>query len=68
MGDDDLFGDFGDIFSDILSKFKDKRKKKLFMVVFKEDIFVVEIVGGFYFFSFVLLLFNLFWVIWKVVS
>ena len=68
LGDDDLFGDSGDIFSDIPSKPKDKRKKKSSTAAPKEDIFAAETVGGLYFSSFVLLLFNLFWAIWKVVS
>ena len=39
LGDDDLFGDSGDIFSDIPSKPKDKKKKKSSTVANKEDIF-----------------------------
>lgn len=45
LGDDDLFGDSGDIFSDIPSKPKDKRKKKSSTAAPKEDIFAAETVG-----------------------
>lgn len=46
LGDDDLFGDLGDIFSDILSKFKGFKKKKFVIIVFKDDIFVEGVVIG----------------------
>ena len=49
LGDDDLFGDSGDIFSDIPSKPKDKKKKKSSTVADKEDIFAGEVVVGLYF-------------------
>ena len=46
LGDDDLFGDSGDIFSDIPSKPKDKKKKKSSTAAPKEDIFAEEAAGG----------------------
>lgn len=49
LGDDDLFGDSGDIFSDIPSKPKDKKKKKSSTAANKEDIFAGEMVVGLYF-------------------
>ena len=46
LGDDDLFGDSGDIFSDIPSKPKDKKKKKSATAAPKDDIFAGEAAGG----------------------
>ena len=46
LGDDDLFGDSGDIFSDIPSKPKEKKKKKSATAAPKEDIFAEEAAGG----------------------
>lgn len=47
LGDDDLFGDSGDIFSDIPSKPKDKKKKKSATAAPKDaDIFVGNAAGG----------------------
>ena len=46
LGDDDLFGDSGDIFSDIPSKPKDKKKKKSATTAPKEDIFADREAAG----------------------
>ena len=46
LGDDDLFGDSGDIFSDIPSKPKGTKKKKSSTTAPKEDIFAEEAATG----------------------
>ena len=46
LGDDDLFGDSGDIFSDIPSKPKGAKKKKSSTAAPKEDIFAEEAAAG----------------------
>jgi len=46
LGDDDLFGDSGDIFSDIPSKPKGAKKKKSATTAPKDDIFVEEAAAG----------------------
>lgn len=47
LGDDELFGDSGDIFSDIPSKPKDKKKKKSATTApAKDDIFADQSAAG----------------------
>lgn len=46
LGDDDLFGDSGDIFSDIPSKPKGTKKKKSATTAPKDDIFAEEAAAG----------------------
>ena len=46
LGDDDLFGDSGDIFSDIPSKPKGTKKKKSATTAPKDDIFAGEAAAG----------------------
>ena len=47
LGDDELFGDSGDIFSDIPSKPKDKKKKKSATTApVKDDIFADQSAAG----------------------
>lgn len=46
LGDDDLFGDSGDIFSDIPSKPKGAKKKKSATTAPKDDIFAEEAAAG----------------------
>lgn len=63
LGDDDLFGDSGDIFSDIPSKPKGAKKKKSATTAPKDDIFAEEAAAGgswcfFFCFFFVLFYFR----------
>ena len=46
LGDDDLFGDSGDIFSDIPSKPKGAKKKKSATTAPKDDIFSGDAAAG----------------------
>lgn len=46
LGDDDLFGDSGDIFSDIPSKPKGAKKKKSATTAPKDDIFAEGAAAG----------------------
>ena len=46
LGDDDLFGDSGDIFSDLPAKPKGAKKKKSATTAPKDDIFAEEAVPG----------------------
>ena len=46
LGDDDLFGDSGDIFSDIPSKPKGTKKKKSATSAPKDDIFAEKAAAG----------------------
>lgn len=56
LGDDDLFGDSGDIFSDIPSKPKEKKKKRSATAAPKEDIFADREAAGLHVVLFLFLL------------
>lgn len=65
LGDDDLFGDSGDIFSDIPSKPKGTKKKKSATAAPKDDIFAEEAAaGGLSCFLFVFFFFLSFFFLW----